>query len=49
MPADQDTPREGRSPGTARLAAFSDGVLAIAATLLVLDIVVQPPGAAAPP
>jgi len=44
VPADQDTPRGRRSLGTARLAAFSDGVLAIAATLLVLDIAVQPPG-----
>lgn len=44
MSADQDTPRGRRSLGTDRLAAFSDGVLAIAATLLVLDIVVQPPG-----
>jgi uncharacterized membrane protein len=32
------------SLGTDRLAAFSDGVLAIAATLLVLEIMVQPPG-----
>ncbi len=41
MPADQDTPRGRRSLGTARLAAFSDGVLAIAATLnLVLLLVV---------
>ena len=44
MPADEDTPRGRRSLGTDRLTAFSDGVLAIAATLLVLDIAVQPPG-----
>ena len=43
MPADGDTPRGRRSLGTDRLVAFSDGVLAIAATLLVLDIAVQPP------
>ncbi len=30
--------------GTDRLAAFSDGVFSIAATLLVLDIAVHPPG-----
>ena len=42
MPA--DTPRGPRFLGTDRLAAYSDGVLAIAATLLVLDIAVRPPG-----
>ncbi len=44
MPTDGDTPRGRRSLGTDRLAAFSDGVLAIAATLLVLDIAVNGQG-----
>ena len=43
-PADQDTPRGRRFFGTDRLAAFSDGIFSIAATLLVLDIAVHPPG-----
>ena len=44
MPADGDTPRGRRFLGTDRLAAFSDGVFSIAATLLVLDIAVRSPG-----
>ncbi len=44
MPADEDMPRGRRFLGTDRLAAFSDGVFSIAATLLVLDIAVNPPG-----
>jgi uncharacterized membrane protein len=44
VPADGHTPPGRQSLGTDRLAAFSDGVLAIAATLLVLDIAVHPPG-----
>lgn len=36
-----------RTLSTRRLEAFSDGVLAIAITLLVLDIAVRPPGALA--
>ena len=44
MPDDEDPPRGRRYLGTDRLAAFSDGVFSIAATLLVLDIAVHPPG-----
>ena len=44
MPDDEDTPRGRRFLGTDRLTAFSDGVFSIAATLLVLDIAVHPPG-----
>ena len=40
MPDDADPPRGRRYLGTDRLAAFSDGVFSIAATLLVLDIAV---------
>jgi len=44
MPADKDTPRGRRALGKGRMEAFSDGVFSIAATLLVLDIAVHPPG-----
>ncbi len=44
MPDDGDTSRGRRFLGTDRLAAFSDGVFSIAATLLVLDIAVHPTG-----
>ena len=42
----EDLPRERRSLGTTRMEAFSDGVFSIAATLLVLDIALHPPGTA---
>jgi uncharacterized membrane protein len=44
VPDDGDTSRGRRFLGTDRLAAFSDGVFSIAATLLVLDIAVHPTG-----
>jgi uncharacterized membrane protein len=44
VPSGEDTPRARRSLGTARMEAFSDGVFSIAATLLVLDIAIHPPG-----
>ena len=46
MPSGEDTPRARRSLGTSRMEAFSDGVFSIAATLLVLDIAIHPPGTA---
>ncbi len=46
MPSDEDPPPVRRSLGTARMEAFSDGVFSIAATLLVLDIAIHPPGTA---
>jgi uncharacterized membrane protein len=42
VPTDGDTPRARHSLGKGRLEAFSDGVFSIAATLLVLDIAVDP-------
>ena len=42
MPAEKPTSR--RSLRTTRLEAFSDGVFAIASTLLILDVTVRPPG-----
>ena len=44
MPADQDTPRRRRVLSKDRMEGFSDGVYAFAATLLVLDLAVHPPG-----
>ena len=44
MPHDEHAPRGRRFLGTDRLTAFSDGIFSIAATLLVLDIAVHPPG-----
>ena len=44
MPHDEHAPRGRWFLGTDRLTAFSDGIFSIAATLLVLDIAVHPPG-----
>ena len=44
MPTDGDTPRARRSLDKGRMEAFSDGIFGVAATLLVVDIAVHPPG-----
>jgi uncharacterized membrane protein len=41
-----DTPRARRTLDKGRLEAFSDGVFGVAATLLVVDLAVRPPGSA---
>ena len=46
MASEGDTPRARRSLGTGRLEAFSDGVFGFAATLLVADLAIHPPGGA---
>lgn len=42
--SDGDTSRARRSLDKGRLEAFSDGVFGVAATLLVVDLAVHPPG-----
>jgi uncharacterized membrane protein len=44
VPADEDPPRGRRVLGKDRMEGFSDGVYGFAATLLVLDLAVHPPG-----
>ena len=44
MPADEDPPHRHRAISKGRLEGFSDGVYGFAATLLVLDLAVHPPG-----
>ena len=44
MPEDEDQRRAGTMLTKTRLEAFSDGVMAIAITLLVLDLALRPPG-----
>jgi uncharacterized membrane protein len=44
VPADSDTPRGRRVLSKDRMEGFSDGVFGFAATLLVLDIALRPPG-----
>jgi TMEM175 potassium channel family protein len=44
VPADEDRPHRRRVLGKDRMEGFSDGVYGFAATLLVLDLAVRPPG-----
>jgi uncharacterized membrane protein len=46
MPSSDELQNQRRSLSTTRMEAFSDGVFSIAATLLVLDIAIHPPGTA---
>ena len=45
--ADDEEAPESQTLGKGRMEAFSDGVLAIAITLLVLDVAIRPPGSPA--
>jgi uncharacterized membrane protein len=44
VPADEDPPRRRRALSKGRMEGFSDGVYGFAATLLVLDLALRPPG-----
>jgi TMEM175 potassium channel family protein len=44
VPADEHTPRRRRVLSKDRMEGFSDGIYAFAATLLVLDLALRPPG-----
>ena len=44
MPSDPDTPRGPRALSKNRMEGFSDGVFGFAATLLVVDLALHPPG-----
>jgi TMEM175 potassium channel family protein len=44
VPADKDTPRGRRVLSKGRMEGYSDGVYGFASTLLVLDLVLRPPG-----
>jgi uncharacterized membrane protein len=44
VPADEDTPSRRRVLGKDRMEGYSDGIYGFAATLLVLDLVLRPPG-----
>lgn len=46
VPAHEDTPRGRRVLSKDRMEAFSDGVFGFAATLLVVDLALHPPGTA---
>ena len=44
MPSDSHTPGARRSLNKGRMESFSDGVFGVAATLLVVDLAIHPPG-----